>query len=59
MSAVCLIKHTAIKTYEVLTYAPDGGDWSASRPDRLNAEGRFLLSIREEVGWAAELVWAL
>jgi hypothetical protein len=42
-----------------LTSALEGGEWSASRPDRFTPEGRKLLSIWQEVGWVPELIWTL
>jgi hypothetical protein len=41
------------------TLAPDGGDWSASRPGLFTAGERFPLSTREKTRWAPEFVWAL
>jgi hypothetical protein len=40
-------------SYSYLTSAPDGGEWSASRPGRALPPG----PIRQEVVWAPESVW--
>jgi len=51
---LCLTKHHAMKTYRgvevslhaFLTSAPDRGEWSASRPGRLNLVTNYALMIR-------------
>jgi hypothetical protein len=46
-------------SYSFLTSALDGGEWSASRPDRVLAPGKGPpVPIVQEAGWAPEPVWA-
>jgi hypothetical protein len=45
-------------SYSFSTSALDGGEWSASRPGRALVPGKWPpLPIRQEAGWAPELVW--
>jgi hypothetical protein len=37
--------------HEFLTLALDGGEWSASRPDRFTPRKEPLVPIGEEAGW--------
>jgi hypothetical protein len=39
-NSLCLTKHHAMKTYGGVTSALDGGEWSASRPNRFNPRER-------------------
>jgi hypothetical protein len=39
--------------------ALDGGQWSASLPDRFSPKGRVPLPIVLDAGWALEQVWTL
>jgi hypothetical protein len=44
--------------YSFLTSALDGGEWSASRPDRALPPGKGPpVPIGQEAGWASEPVW--
>jgi hypothetical protein len=45
-------------SYSFLTSALEGGEWSASRPDRALPPGKELpVPIVQEAGWAPEPVW--
>jgi hypothetical protein len=50
-------------SYSFLTSALDGGEWSASRPDRVLPRPRFApgkgppVPIVQKAGWASEPVW--
>jgi hypothetical protein len=44
-------------SYSFLTSAPEGGEWSASRPGRALPPGK--VSIVQTAGWAPERVWAM
>jgi hypothetical protein len=45
-------------SYSYLILALDGGEWSASRPDRTLPLGKEpLVPIGQEAGWAPEPVW--
>jgi hypothetical protein len=45
-------------SYSFSTSVLDGGEWSASRPDRaLAPEKGHLVPILQEAGWAPEPVW--
>jgi hypothetical protein len=45
-------------SYSFLTWALDGGEWSAARPGRALAQGKGLpVPIVQEAGWAPEPVW--
>jgi hypothetical protein len=45
-------------SYSFLTSALDGGEWSASHPDRAFAPGKGPpVPIVQEAGWAPEPVW--
>jgi hypothetical protein len=45
-------------SYSYLTSAPDGGEWSASRPGRALPSGKGPpVPIVQEAGWTPEPVW--
>jgi hypothetical protein len=45
-------------SYSFSTSALDGGEWSASHPDRALPPGKGpLVPIVQEAGWAPEPVW--
>jgi hypothetical protein len=45
-------------SYSFMTSALDGGEWSASRPDRALPPGKGPpVPIVQEAGWAPEPVW--
>jgi hypothetical protein len=45
-------------SYSFTTSALDGGEWSASRPDRALLPGKGPpVPIRQEAGWVPESVW--
>jgi hypothetical protein len=44
-------------SYSFSTLALDGGEWSASCPDRALPQGKTPVPIVQEAGWAPELVW--
>jgi hypothetical protein len=47
-----------LSSYSFLTSALDGGEWSASRPDRALPAGKGPpVPIGQEAGWAPEPVW--
>jgi hypothetical protein len=51
--------NTKYSSYSFTTSALEGGEWSASRPDRALPPGkRSPVPIVQEAGWAPEPVWA-
>jgi hypothetical protein len=45
-------------SYSLLTSAPDGGKWSASRPSRALPPGKGPpVPIGQKAGWVSEPVW--
>jgi hypothetical protein len=50
--------HRRYSSYSFLTSAPEGGEWSASRPGRPLPPGKEPpVPIVQEAGWAPEPVW--